>query len=203
MTLLTEYRHNYRKIAADHVRYWAEHGSNPFQDPVVVQANENATFGNVTRHVAEGSRVLDAGCGMGDLMLRLTEYEMIGVEIAQPYLKVAWERGLDVRSARIEKLPFPTRYFDAVVAADVLEHVIDIHAATKELLRVTRYGGYIITRVPDSEPCPWREGNGAYPFTHLRTLDEGTMCHLFSTIFGCEVVETEISHGVLHLVARK
>lgn len=202
MNILTEYKRTYRKIAADHVRHWAETGDNPFQDPVVLKANEDTTFGNITRYVAEGSRVLDAGCGMGDLMLRLTEYETIGVEIAQPYLKVALERGLDVRPVRIEKLPFPNRYFDAVVASDVLEHVIDIHAATKEIHRVVRHGGYIITRVPNMEPVPWH-AFGEYPFVHLRILDEGTMRHLLGTIFGCTIIETSVAHGALHVVARK
>lgn len=202
MTLLTEYRDTYRKIARDHVAYWEEHGKNPFQDPDVVIANENATFGNITRYVAEGSKILDAGCGMGDLMMRLTEYETVGVEMADPYLEVAWQRGLDVRKGRMEKLPFGPVQFDAVVAADVLEHVIDIHAVTKELLRVLRPGGHIITRVPNAEPVPWHV-YGQYPFVHLRILDEGTMRHLLGTIFGCRIVEVLIGNGALHVVAQK
>jgi 2-polyprenyl-3-methyl-5-hydroxy-6-metoxy-1,4-benzoquinol methylase len=191
------YLANYDRIAQDHVDYWRDTGRNPFQNSRVVTLNENNTVRLFEQHCS--GAVLDAGCGMGDLLLRIPG---MGVEIAKPYLKVCRERGLRVRKAPIEDMPFGDETFGTVIATDVLEHVIDIHAATKELLRVAKPNGHIIVRVPDSETVEWQP-DYVYRFTHLRILDEGTMCALFGHIFECEIVETLSAEGSLHVVARK
>jgi ubiquinone/menaquinone biosynthesis C-methylase UbiE len=44
----------------------------------------------------------------------------------------------------LEQLPFADRYFDLSVMINVLDHVQDANACMKNLLRVTRAGGYLI-----------------------------------------------------------
>lgn len=203
MSVLEAYLRNYDQIAADHVAAWRETGLNPFQDPAVLKENENVTFGNVTRNVAAGGFVLDAGCGMGDLMLRLSDsYDMQGLEIAEPYIEILHERGLEWIKAPIEDMPFTDDLFDAVIAADVLEHVIDLHSAAKELVRVLRPGGHLILRFPNHEKIDqdWYAG---YDFVHLRTLDEGTVALLFCRLLGCQFVEAKSDEQIVHLVLCK
>lgn len=196
---MSDYQAVYAKIAQDHVTHWRETGRNPFQDAGVVKSSEQATLELVMRYVPSG-RLLDVGCGMGDLLARLTSFQAMGVDIAQPYLEVARERGLDVTRASAEKLPFAASFFDCVVATDVLEHVIDIHAATREILRVLRPKGHVIVRVPNWAPVEWDD---RYGYVHLRTLDEGTIRCLFGYIFGCKVHESLKEGDALHLVAQK
>lgn len=45
-------------------------------------------------------------------------------------------------------LPFPDRCFDRVIAAEVLEHIADDHAAMAELARVMRPGATLAVSVP-------------------------------------------------------
>lgn len=79
---------NYQKIAADHVKHWRVTGKNPFQTDDAVRGNENVTVDLVKEFGIEKGNLLDAGCGMGDLMLRLTDYKPEGVEIAIAYLEI-------------------------------------------------------------------------------------------------------------------
>src|SRR4029077_13859742 len=147
--------------------------------------------------------ILDAGCGMGDLMLRLSDYESYGIDISAEYVAIAHHRALDVRRGRIEKLPWPKEVFDAVFATDVLEHVLDLNRVVKELLRVLKKGGVIIARTPNEEALAY--DTGKYEFVHLRRFDHPTFHLLFGKIFRCEVLEVVVSEGrdVIWAVARK
>jgi 2-polyprenyl-6-hydroxyphenyl methylase/3-demethylubiquinone-9 3-methyltransferase len=89
----------------------------------------------------DGRRVLDAGCGGGLVARELAAAgaEVVGVDRSRGSLGVA-RRAVGTRFApaqgRLERLPFAAGAFDAVVAADVLEHLPDLPAAVAELARV-------------------------------------------------------------------
>ena len=194
MTLTESYRATYDAIARDHVAHWERTGRNPFQDPKVLRYNEDETI-RLLRSTA-GS-ILDVGCGMGDLLLHFPDRETQGVDISYEYLKVARDRGLSVIQAEAESLPFTNATFDVVVATDILEHVFDMHAVAKELVRVA--AEKVIVRVPNMEPVSW--DSEPYGFVHVRILDEGTMRILFGPILGCEVEQCYVHGTEIHLVA--
>lgn len=201
--LKRSYEENYDAIAHDHVAYWREHGSNPFQGDVAVKVNRNATVALLRRYVPPGSRILDAGCAMGDLLMDCPEYEGHGVDIASEYLAIAAERGLNVRRANAEKLPYRSGWFDAVIATDLLEHVLDFNAVVRELLRVLRHGGVLIARSPHAEDLADYVNFTVYDFVHLRRFDEATFRLQFPKIFGCEVLECPLVGAEIHAVVRK
>ncbi len=59
---------------------------------------------------------------------------------------------LDLRVAALEALPFADQYFDAVVCADVIEHVEDEDRALNELHRVLAPGGLMFLSTPHRGP---------------------------------------------------
>lgn len=91
---------------------------------------------------------LDAGCGTGLLMLRLTELgaEPCGVDVSNAAKKlydatptcVARRPKFDV--GYLHALPFADRSFDLTWCSDVLEHIplFDIEQSIAKLVRVTR-----------------------------------------------------------------
>ena len=56
---------------------------------------------------------------------------------------------------RLERLPFASDSFDAVVAADVLEHLPDLPAAVAELARVLAPGGSFLFDTINRTPWAW------------------------------------------------
>jgi SAM-dependent methyltransferase len=98
-----------------------------------------------------GGRLLDAGCGTGG---NLAAFGGVGVDPAPEAVAACRARGLDVRQAPVEALPFPEASFDVVLAADVLEHLDDDVAALRELRRVAAPGARLVVTVP-AHPRLW------------------------------------------------
>jgi len=200
------YRENYERIAADHIAHWRATGQNPWQPDEQVRATNDSTAALVMRHSRPGDFVLDAGCGMGDLLSRVTGRHLHGCDMARPYLEVARERGIEAVYGELERMPYPADHFDVVTATDVLEHVIDLNAVVAELLRVLRPGGVLIVRVPSNEDlAPYLDPRYPYFFVHLRRFDDAGLRLLFTRVFECEVVESSPSwNGVeVNMVVRK
>jgi 2-polyprenyl-6-hydroxyphenyl methylase / 3-demethylubiquinone-9 3-methyltransferase len=97
-----------------------------------------------------GRLVLDAGCGGGLVAKGLAEAGaiVVGLDQSPASLQVARRAMSGISTGRfhpaggrLERLPFADGAFDAVVAADVLEHVPDLPAVVRELGRVLAPGG--------------------------------------------------------------
>ena len=105
------------------------------------------------------SQVLDAGCGTGGLIRRMSvqnpAWQWTGVDLSPVACELARTRTTaEIREASITALPFPDASFDAVVSADVIYHVDDDAAALKEFARVLRPGGCVVLNVP-AHPWLW------------------------------------------------
>jgi SAM-dependent methyltransferase len=98
----------------------------------------------------ERAQVLDAGCGTGRTMVELRGYgEVHGFDLNPAGVEHAKGLGLnDVRVARVEETPFADESFDLVTCLDVVEHTPDDVRSLRELLRVTRPGGWLVATVP-------------------------------------------------------
>lgn len=107
-----------------------------------------------------GLRVLDAGCGGGLVAAGLAEAgaDVVGLDASIQSLAVAG-RAVPKRFAPVagalERLPLAAASFDAVVAADVLEHVGDLPAVAGELARLLVPGGLLLFDTINRTPEAW------------------------------------------------
>ncbi len=101
--------------------------------------------GLVVRH-AHGGDVLEAGCGTGLIMERITPFvkSVTGVDLSAGMLRHARARGLNVVQASITTMPLRSNSFDAVYSFKVLAHIPPIVEALAEMGRLVRPGGVLI-----------------------------------------------------------
>lgn len=122
--------------------------------------HQSRLFADSTRRVlldaglAKGMRVLDIGCGVGDISLLCAELvgpkgEVIGVdrdpealEMARERARAAWVGHVDFREGDLQNLNFDAP-FDAVVGRFVLMYLADPVAALRVVLRHLRSDGIV------------------------------------------------------------
>lgn len=100
------------------------------------------------RHVGPGARVLELGCGTGDLLASLDPDPSgsLGVDLAPAMVERARAKypALRFEARDAEALGLEGRTFDAVVASDLVGHLQDIYAALRGLARVCHAGTRLI-----------------------------------------------------------
>jgi SAM-dependent methyltransferase len=92
-------------------------------------------------------RVLEVGCGTGDLAARIVAElacEVVAVDQSAEMVAAARGRGVDARVGDLQRLPFSDGGFDCAVAAWMLYHVADLDRGLGELARVLAPGGRLV-----------------------------------------------------------
>jgi SAM-dependent methyltransferase len=101
--------------------------------------------------VGPGTHLLDAGCGAGgaSTLAARRGAHVNGLDAAEALLAIARERVRDgdFHLGDVEALPYASRAFDAVIAADVLPYVTNPTAAVRELHRVCKPHGRVAVAV--------------------------------------------------------
>jgi len=116
------------------------------------RATARATLDTVERHVQRGV-LLDVGCWVGFLLdeARRRGWRAAGLEPSEFASAYARDRlGLDVRTADLFTAELEAASFDAVVLADVIEHLPDPGAALDRIADVAAPGAVLHLSLPDA-----------------------------------------------------
>ena len=110
-----------------------------------------AKYADTLQPAQPGARVLDVGCGVGQVVARLNEagFEAYGVDVSQPNIERAQKVCPRCQLYDGQRLPFPDGYFASVGALNVLEHVDEPEAFITDLVRVVAPGGRIVISSPN------------------------------------------------------
>jgi 2-polyprenyl-3-methyl-5-hydroxy-6-metoxy-1,4-benzoquinol methylase len=130
---------------------------------------------------AGARRVLDLGCSTGWLAGALKqrgEVEVVGIEREPAYAAIAEKRCDRVVVGDVEDVPPDLGRFDCLVAADVLEHLVDPWSALEAYVRLLDPGCRAIVSLPNAAHWTtfaalargsWpRRPEGIHDATHLR-----------------------------------
>lgn len=183
-----------------HARWWQE----GFTEGADVEYTEQL-LPLAARHLAGADRVLDVGCGEGQiarLVAGTGAATVVGVDASSAQIAEAQRRGGGAAYARATALALPARTaaFDAVVSCLVLEHIADLDGALDEVARVLRSGGrfvlflnhplfqtpgsgWIDDRIVDPPEQYWRVGPYLREGMTLEEVDAGVRLPFFHRPF--------------------
>ena len=117
------------------------------------QYGANAAFvhgmaGGVVEWLAakSGERILDLGCGDGQLtkQIQTSGADVVAIDASEAMVAAARGRGIQAELGNVETLPFEANSFDAVFSNAVLHWVKNHDAMLGEVRRVLRPGGRFV-----------------------------------------------------------
>lgn len=142
-------------VKAD-AQFWDQH----WQRYLSSRTYENAERGHLgpyqelfTRHLPRHGRILEAGCGLGQIALALRQlgYDVEGVEWSEKTVQAvrSLRPDLPIRVADVTQLDVPDGYYTAYISLGVVEHSQEgPEPFLLEAYRVLAPGGVILISVP-------------------------------------------------------
>ena len=108
-------------------------------------------FNKIAKLISQNSKVLDVGCGDGELMKYIYENitnDIRGLELSKHNVQKCIEKGLTVIEGDAEKdlKQFPESSFDYVILSQTLQAFLDPENVINELLRI---GKKAIVTIPN------------------------------------------------------
>jgi O-antigen biosynthesis protein len=116
--------------------------------------HRSGTHEVILRNIPPASRVLDVGCATGYIggALRKCGCRVWGLDRDAAAVSVArgwYEKVFVIDLDQCDALPWPERFFDVVLAADVVEHLREPRRAVQMLARYIGSRGRLIVSVPN------------------------------------------------------
>lgn len=140
--------------------------------------------------------ILDVGCGTGRLgeMLKRSETgrKVYGIEYNPAVAAVARKvlDGVLIGDLQTMEITFEREFFDCIIYADVLEHLLDPAAALRKLTPFLKRNGVIVCSIPNIRHYTallhialrgWKYADfGLFDRTHLRFFSRRTMEELLT-----------------------
>jgi methionine biosynthesis protein MetW len=171
--------------------------TSPYEVPAII-----ASF------IPRGSRVLEIGCGGGRLSNFIQETrdaDIIGIEPNEERAAASLAKGVKtICGIYTERVVDEFGKFDAIILADVLEHLVDPGAFLPQLRNALRPNGIIIASIPNVAHWTVRlslllgrfnyEESGIMDATHLRWFTRASAWRLFVSA-GYQIVAFSATAG--------
>lgn len=174
-----ESRIGYRLVLGGtrHFGYYEQDTYWPFPINGALRAMEDHLFANL--NLKTGSTVLDAGCGVGDVAIRMAQggLKVQGIDVIDLHIAKAnrniqrrgWAHAIDVQKMDYHHLDaFEDSTFDGVYTVETFVHATDPEAVLAEFIRVLKPGGsmafyeydqYNFSTAPNAMKEAWKEIN--------------------------------------------
>ena len=113
----------------------------------------NLEFLSQTDLLQSNHRILEVGCGIGNIVFELTKqgHNIIGRDISSEAISHGQKKypDINIEVQTAEELKFEDEAFDIVLSFDLFEHVVQIDKHLGEVFRVLRPGGYYMFQTPN------------------------------------------------------
>ncbi|MDA7705529.1 methionine biosynthesis protein MetW [Rickettsiales bacterium] len=106
--------------------------------------NIRSDFQNIANLIEENSKILDIGCGDGELLQYLKKQkkaDVRGLEISQESVSKAISRGISAIQGDCEKdlSNYPDNHFDYAILSQTLQAMKDPKSLMEEMLRIAKF----------------------------------------------------------------
>jgi 2-polyprenyl-3-methyl-5-hydroxy-6-metoxy-1,4-benzoquinol methylase len=102
-----------------------------------------------TRKAMPGGRLLDVGCGRGELLLEAKPYyDCVGLEPSARAVAEARASGLTVHEGTFESVEFEPHSFDVIILDAVIEHVTSPTAVLEKINSLLKMNGVVVLTTP-------------------------------------------------------
>ncbi len=137
-------------------------------------------FGLSHVELPRGGRILDVGCGGGELLRRMSKrapdatlVSAASVGATRRRNRRAIEAGrMEVKEGSVEALPWPDSTFDLVTACETIYFWGDLAKAFHEVARVLKPGGTFAVFIEAADPEGARVWTDVVPGMRVRTAEE-------------------------------
>lgn len=137
----------YQKRGAYH---WQQISRNIFRFNAYVMARYQQVVDKIPKN--KNLKILDIGCGDGVLLYLInkkTKARIFGIDSDGHSLEIAGSKvNAKFFKASAYKLPFESNSFDIVIAAEIIEHLVEPNKMLKEINRVFKQKGIVIITTP-------------------------------------------------------
>jgi len=151
------------------------------------QACERAYLDLARGHLAGAARILEIGCGAGQLLERLEAPTRVGCDLTLAMLQQAPPASTSSRvNADATCLPIADASFDAALSVNLIEHVPQPRLLLSEAARVLRPGGTLLLITPNGnlsgllellERLRLKLPEGPHRFVHMHELAAWSQPH--------------------------
>ncbi len=146
-------------IAKENFRAWNEEMANKYNPDTfhkksnfIIRHIEGLRIRNIIKELGlqENDRILEVGCGAGNIMEKIPRGHITGVDLSEFLVKIARNKAArhKVFVADAQALPFKDGTFNKVICSEVLEHVLSPESVLKETSRVLTNNGTAIITIP-------------------------------------------------------
>ena len=101
----------------------------------------------------KGQKLLDVGCGRGEFLKGFIDCGLDGFAVDQSEAVLKYLPDSNFKKSDIENqgIPYPDNFFEIVYSKSVIEHFYDPDKLIKEVFRILKPGGLVITLCPSWE----------------------------------------------------
>lgn len=183
-------RRVYRLVKNNYLSFKYHHGSGlvpPFNfifgGLMYLLPGQRATvdFGAFYLLAKPDGRLLDVGCGSGELLKGMLElgWQAEGVDFDPEAVRNACAKGLKVHLGSLAEQKFADNAFDAVIMSHLIEHVPDPRALLRECYRLLNPAGHLVIVTPNVNSWGHRlygaDWRGLEPPRHLNIFAPGSL----------------------------
>ncbi|MFK8060221.1 MAG: methyltransferase domain-containing protein [Polaribacter sp.] len=146
----------------------------------------------VQQFFKSGFKVLDVGSGIGILKDKTkAEIDYTGLELSTQAVKIATEKGLNVKKETIqEHAENNEEVYDIVVSFQVLEHLTETKTFLESIKKVLKKGGKFVVAMPNNESFISRHPNYTFNLPpHHTILWKKKQLEKLAEIYELEVVK--------------